>query len=150
MLHFLSSFFSDVFLHRLLAYMESRLDEETVGKDKSAELATEQIRSEITARADARRLTLIDDGLPFTTSRLGRLVFLLPLGIWWAALCLDNVFHFGWGITDVPVLDDWGGVIVTSLFLADGAKGVARIIKSRSSAVSSSPCRPQVPVAPQE
>ncbi|NVK33679.1 MAG: hypothetical protein HWE23_04305 [Rhodobacteraceae bacterium] len=131
MIHFLLSIFSEGFMHRLLSHMESRLHDEITDKEKSVELAVEQVRAEIHARAQARKFSLIDDGLPFSVSRMGRLVFVLPLGIWWAALCIDNVFHFGWNITDVPVLKDWGGLVVTSLFLADGAKGVTRIAKVR-------------------
>ena len=65
---------------------------------------------------------------------------------WQAILCpaagrvvdsvvLDSMFHLGWKIAALPSpLDEWAAVIITSLFLVDGAKGIARTIVARKKA----------------
>ncbi|MEP0234135.1 hypothetical protein [Roseibium sp.] len=118
-------------LESLLAYARQRLDSRT-GQDRiAAELAAEEIRAEIAARSEARKILLAENGQFFSAGRLGRLAFVLPLGLWWAAVCLDSVFHFGWKIAEVPVLRDWGGAIITSLFLVDGVKSISRSVRAK-------------------
>ena len=40
---------------------------------------------------------------------------------------IDSMFHLGWKIAALPSpLDEWAAVIITSLFLVDGAKGITR------------------------
>lgn len=123
--------FSGPVLDRLLSHMERRLDNATERERIGAELAAEEIRGEIRARAEARKVLIAEAGHPLSAARLGRLAFVLPLGVWWAAVCLDSVFHFGWRISEVPVLREWGGAIITSLFLVDGARGLARGWKAK-------------------
>ncbi|MEP3049664.1 MAG: hypothetical protein ABJL55_17570 [Roseibium sp.] len=108
------------------------MSSETQQTQISADLAAEEIRAEIDARRQARAVLLAESGHFWSAGRLGRMLFVLPLGLWWAAVCLDSVFRFGWAIAEVPVLRDWGGAIVTSLFLVDGARSVMRGINSRS------------------
>ncbi|MBD8874869.1 hypothetical protein [Roseibium polysiphoniae] len=118
-------------LERLLAHARQRLDGKTEQDRIAAELAAEEIRAEIAARSEARKVLLAENGQFFSAGRLGRLVFVLPLGLWWAAVCLDSVFRFGWKIAEVPVLRDWGGAIITSLFLVDGVKSISRSIRPK-------------------
>ncbi|ADZ71338.1 hypothetical protein [Polymorphum gilvum] len=124
-------------LDRLLAHLERRVEGETARRRIEADLAAEEIRAEIEARKVARAVLIAESGHLLSAGRLGRLVFVLPLGLWWAAVCLDSVFHFGWRIAEVPVLRDWGGAIVTSLFLVDGARGMARGLAARRGGVVS-------------
>lgn len=113
-------------LDRLLQHLDRRVSAETSRRQIEADLVAEEIRAEISARQQARAVLIAETGHFWSAGRLGRLVFVLPLGLWWAAVCFDSVFHFGWKIGEVPVLRDWGGAIVTSLFLVEGAKSVAR------------------------
>ncbi len=113
-------------LDRLLGHIERRLDSANEKQRIGAELAAEEIRAEIAARSEARKVLIAENGHFLSAGRLGRLVFVLPLALWWAAVCLDSVFHLNWKIAEVPVLRDWGGAIVTSLFLVDGIKSVSR------------------------
>lgn len=123
----LLSLLSSGILKLVLRAYESRLAA-TASRDKlSADLAAEEIRAQIAARAEASKVLVAESGSFFSAGRLGRLVFVLPLGLWWAAVCLDSVFHFGWKISEVPVLRDWGGAIVASLFLVDGVKSLGRM-----------------------
>lgn len=118
-------------LESLLAHARQRLDSKTEQDRIAAELAAEEIRAEIAARSEARKVLLAENGQFFSAGRPGRLVFVLPLGLWWAAVCLDSVFHFGWKIAEVPVLRDWGGAIITSLFLVDGVKSISRSVRPK-------------------
>ncbi|WP_153769776.1 hypothetical protein [Labrenzia sp. CE80] len=118
-------------LESLLAHARQRLDSRTEQDRIAAELAAEEIRAEIAARSEARKVLLAENGQFFSAGRLGRLAFVLPLGLWWAAVCLDSVFHFGWKIAEVPVLRDWGGAIITSLFLVDGVKSISRSVRPK-------------------
>lgn len=118
-------------LDRLLQHMDRRVSAQTSQKKIGAELAAEEIRAEISARQQARAVLIAETGHFWSAGRLGRLAFVLPLGLWWSAVCLDSVFHFGWKIAEVPVLREWGGAIVTSLFLVDGAKSIMRGVSIR-------------------
>ncbi len=120
-------------LERLLRHLDRRVAAETNRRKIDADLAAEEIRAEISARRQARAVLISENGHFWSAGRLGRLVFVLPLGLWWAAICLDSVFHFGWKVGEVPILRDWGGAIVTSLFLVDGAKGIMRGMMARKS-----------------
>ncbi len=126
MLRLVLSWLSGGVLETLLRHVERRIDNETERRRISAGLAAEEIRAEIAARAEARAVLVAESGFLFSAGRLGRLLFVLPLALWWWAVCLDSVFLFGWGVAEVPVLRDWGGAIVTSLFLVEGAQGAVR------------------------
>lgn len=127
----LLTWLSSGILERLLGHLDRRVSAETGRRRIEADLAAQEIRAEIDARKQARMVLIAESGLFWSAGRLGRLVFVLPLGLWWAAVCLDSVFHFGWQVSEVPVLRDWGGAIVTSLFLVDGVRSVARGMKLR-------------------
>ncbi|MEP1934938.1 MAG: hypothetical protein ABJJ37_27000 [Roseibium sp.] len=113
-------------LDRLLSHLETRIDNETEQRRLDADIVREQIKGEILARAEARKVLIAESGHFWSAGRLGRLLFVVPLGIWWTAICLDSTFLFGWGVDEVPVLREWGGAIITSLFLVDGAQSVVR------------------------
>ncbi|MEX3008371.1 hypothetical protein [Hoeflea sp. TYP-13] len=54
-----------------------------------------------------------------------QLFFVIPLGIWFAAVVADSLFHFTWNVASLPPpLDAWAGWIVSSLFLVDGGKAL--------------------------
>ncbi|WFE92290.1 hypothetical protein K1718_13270 [Roseibium porphyridii] len=56
-------------------------------------------------------------------------LFVLPLGFWWAALILDSVFLFGWGVDTVPILEDWGGQMIRWLFYTSTVVGAIKMLK---------------------
>ena len=54
-----------------------------------------------------------------------QLFFVVPLGVWFSAVVADSIFHFPFDIAALPApLDEWGGWIITALFLVDGSKSV--------------------------
>lgn len=126
MMEMLVRWLSSTLLNRLLSIAERRMELANQRHRVDADLAAEEIRSELKARAEARKVLIAETGYFWSAGRLGRLVFVLPLGVWWSAVCLDSIFRFGWQIAEVPVLREWGGVIVASLFLVDGARAISR------------------------
>ena len=56
-------------------------------------------------------------------------LFVVPLGFWWAAICLDSVFLFSWNVATVPILENWGGQMIQWLFYAGSAVGVIKMLK---------------------
>lgn len=118
-------------LSALLALAERRLAAaERGGALATAEagaLAREAIRAELAARAEARAVLVAEGEHLFSAARLGRLLFVLSLGLWWTAVIADSIGGFAWNVAALPApLDEWAGVILASLFLVDGMKGAAR------------------------
>ncbi|MAB01097.1 MAG: hypothetical protein CMN87_19810 [Stappia sp.] len=123
----LLSFLAGPLLAALLRLAEARLKNTGARESEAAGLAREAIRAEVAARAEARALLVAEGEHFFSAARLGRLLFVLPLGLWWGAVMADSVFAFSWNVAALPApLDDWAGAILASLFLVDGMKGVAR------------------------
>ncbi|MHC5654267.1 hypothetical protein [Stappia sp.] len=117
-------------LAAMVSLLEKRIDAHTRDRDVSAELAAEAIRGEMAARAEARAVLIAEQGHLFSAARIGRLLFVLPLGLWWTAVILDSVFRFSWNVAALPPpLDDWAGAILLSLFLVDGVKGAVRAVR---------------------
>lgn len=117
-------------LSALVGLMERRLSAKEREGELAAELAVEEIRAEMQARAEARKVLIAEQGHLLSAGRIGRLLFVLPLGVWWAAVIADSIFRFSWNVAALPApLDEWAGGIVLSLFLVDGAQGVARSLR---------------------
>jgi len=83
------------------------------------------------ARPESRRDLLIAEQGHWLT-RLPRLLFVLPLAVWWAAVVADSLFGFEWDVAALPhPLDDSAGWIVSALFLAESAEKVTARLTSR-------------------
>lgn len=99
-------------LDRVLDTIDSKFDNETERERIRAEVVTEY------ARTQAQML----NGNRFWFWLL--LIFIAPLGFWWAAVCVYSVlwcagcaFPQSWSIAALPApLDEWGAAIVGSLF----------------------------------
>lgn len=54
-----------------------------------------------------------------------QLFFVIPLGVWWSAVCLDSILPGQWNIAALPSpLDEWAGWIIGALFVVDGGKSL--------------------------
>ena len=124
----LLSFLAGPLLAALLRLAEARLKNTGAHASEAAGLAREAIRAEVAARSEARAVLVAEGEHLLSAARLGRLLFVLPLGLWWCAVIADSVFAFSWNVAALPApLDEWAGIIMASLFLVDGMKGVARV-----------------------
>lgn len=80
----------------------------------------EEIKAEVTKKWIDRQADLL----------VGRtwwfqLFFVIPLGFWWTAVCLDSVFGWEHDIASLPPpLDEWGAAIIGALFIVDGGKAL--------------------------
>ncbi|MBD8894048.1 hypothetical protein [Roseibium litorale] len=100
-------------LDRLLTHLEKRLDRDTETKRIAADVVKEEIQAEMQARAEARKVLIAESGH------------------FWSGVCLDSLLHLGLRVAEVPVLREWGGAIIASLFLVDGVQSVARGMAAR-------------------
>jgi hypothetical protein len=101
-------------LDRILASVDSKFDNDT---------ERERIRAEVIAEYTKAQVALLSGrGWWFP------LLFIAPLGFWFAAVCVYSVvwcancaFPQAWSIAALPrPLDEWAGAIIGSLFVAKG------------------------------
>lgn len=98
-------------LDRVLDTIDARIDNET---------EREKIRAEVTRAYVSAQANLLAGRTWWF-----QLFFVVPLGLWFAAVVADSVFHFTWNVAALPApLDIWAGWIISALFLVDGAKAV--------------------------
>lgn len=118
-------------LRMVLAHFDRRIAARGESERLSADLAATAIRAEMEARSEARAVLLAEQGSFLTAARLGRLMFVVPLGLWWSAVIADSIFAFSWNVAALPSpLDEWAGAILLSLFLVDGLQGAVRATRA--------------------
>lgn len=56
--------------------------------------------------------------------------FIVPYGMWWAAIIFDSMFHFGWKIADLPTaeLKQMGKDMISWLFYVGSGASVLKMI----------------------
>lgn len=57
-------------------------------------------------------------------------LFVVPLGVWWAAVLADSIFHFPFDIADLPNahMREWAGDMITWLFYVGTGVGAAKMV----------------------
>lgn len=58
-------------------------------------------------------------------------LFVLPLGLWWAAIIVDSIFGFSWNIANLPTLQlqEWATKMIEFIFYTGGAIGVVKSLR---------------------
>lgn len=99
-------------LEKILDVIEHKMDDET----KKEEIKAEVTKTWINAQANL----LVGRTWWF------QLLFLVPLGIWWAAVIADSVCQFdNWSVAALPSpLDNWAASMIGAVFLIDGGKAL--------------------------
>ncbi|AJY48303.1 hypothetical protein TM49_17250 [Martelella endophytica] len=116
-----------------------------VEKRAALENDSEKVRAELTAEylkqvvAETREMaTLNTEKLSVPWFWLFASLFLVPLAIWWAAICLYNmlwcpdcIYAQSWTIAAFPSpLDDWAGSMIQWVFyIGSGVAGLRAILK---------------------
>lgn len=92
----------------------------TIEKGMDNEATKEQVKADVTKKwIDAQASLLVGRTWWF------QLFFVVPLGFWWAAVCLDSVLPGEWNVASLPApLDEWAAMIVSALFIVDGGKAL--------------------------
>lgn len=93
---------------------------DTIDAKMDSEVERERVKAEVTKTyVNAQANLLVGRTWWF------QLLFVIPLGFWWAAVITDSVFTFDWDVAALPSpLDDWAAWIISALFLVDGTKAV--------------------------
>lgn len=92
----------------------------TIDKSMDDDVAKEQVKADVTKKWIDRQADLL----------VGRtwwfqLFFVVPLGIYWAALIFAQFPFLGWTVHALPgPYYEWAAGIISALFLVDGAKAV--------------------------
>ena len=99
-------------LEKILDVIEHKMDDET----KKEEIKAEVTKTWINAQANL----LVGRTWWF------QLLFLVPLGVWWAAVIIDSVFQVqSWSVAELPApLNDWAASMIGAVFLIDGGKAL--------------------------
>ena len=105
--------------------MKYRAQLETDKEKLRTEVAIEQMKAAV---EETRIMAAFNEKkLSFPWFWLMASMFVVPLGLWWNAILLDSIFHFGWKIADLPTqnLQNWAGSMIQWIFYV--GSGVAVI-----------------------
>ncbi len=112
-------------LGRLLSWLTGGVADRVVeayrahlaAKTNSENLATERTIARLETQRD---LAVAETGYFWSATRLGRMLFVLPLGVWYAAGVIDSVFLFEWNVAALPP-QFWSiaEIIIPALFLSE-------------------------------
>lgn len=113
---------------KALGYLERKADTETEREKIRTQATIEQIRAateETRIMADLNRAKL-----EFPWFWVMVATFVLPLAMWWTAILFDSMFHFGWGISDLPTpeLKAMASDMVKWLFYTGTTGAVAKMV----------------------
>ncbi|RWM84304.1 hypothetical protein [Mesorhizobium sp.] len=98
-------------LDKILDTIERKMDNET----KKEEIKADVTKTYVQAQAN----------LMVGRTWWFQLFFVVPLGMWWTAVCVDSIWHIGLNVAKLPEpLDDWAAYIISALFLVDGSKAI--------------------------
>lgn len=80
----------------------------------------------------AQSIALAEAGEGWSATRLGRLLIVVPFGVWWSAVFADSIFAFPFDILDLPPrIWDMAQILVPAIVIADAgaltAKRFARV-----------------------
>lgn len=127
LLSFILKFASSGLVDKALGYMERKAALQNDRERIKSETTIEVIRSaveETRIMADLQKSKF--QYLPYW---IFAGLFVFPLGFWWAAVIMDSVFLFGWGVATVPILEDWGGQMIRWLFYTGTVVGAIKMLR---------------------
>lgn len=102
-------------------------------KNNETRIAAEH---EIARIESARDIAVIEAADRFSATRIGRLLIVVPFGIWWSAIFLVQIINPWFGlnlvVVDVPPkIYDMALILIPSILIADSGALVARTLRSR-------------------
>lgn len=56
----------------------------------------------------------------WSATRIGRLLIVVPFGIWWSAIFIDSTFNMPWDVLALPAsIDSMARVLIPAILIAD-------------------------------
>lgn len=56
----------------------------------------------------------------WSATRMGRLLIVVPFGIWWTAIFIDSTFNMPWDVLALPAsIDSMARVLIPAILIAD-------------------------------
>ena len=56
----------------------------------------------------------------WSATRIGRLLIVVPFGIWWTAIFIDSTFNMPWDVLALPAsIDSMARVLIPAILIAD-------------------------------
>lgn len=85
----------------------------------------------IAALRAAQEIARIEAADRWSATRLGRLLIVLPYGVWWAAIFIDSTFSMSWDVLALPAeIDAMARILIPAIVIADAGALTLRRFKS--------------------
>ena len=79
---------------------------------------------------NARQIAAIEAADRWSATRLGRLLIVLPYGIWWSAIFIDSTFSMSWDVLALPPeIDAMARVLIPAIVIADAGALTVRAMR---------------------
>ena len=74
----------------------------------------------ITVLRGAQDIARIEAADRWSATRIGRLLIVLPYGVWWSAIFIDSTFSMPWDVLALPPeIDAMAKVLIPAILIAD-------------------------------
>lgn len=85
----------------------------------------------IAALRAAQEIARIEAADRWSATRLGRLLIVLPYGVWWAAIFIDSTFQMSWDVLALPAeIDAMARILIPAIVIADAGALTLRRLKN--------------------
>lgn len=110
---------------RVLDHMERRAASDVDRERIEATRQAEQARA-------YRDIAVAESGFLLSATRIGRLLIVVPFGIWWAAIFLDSIFGFSWNVLALPErIQATADFLIPAIVVADAGERGIRTLAAR-------------------
>lgn len=80
----------------------------------------------------AQQIARIEAADRWSATRLGRLLIVLPFGMWWAAIFIDSTFSMPWNVLALPPeIDAMARILIPAIVIADAGALTVRRMKGK-------------------
>ena len=84
----------------------------------------------ITTLKAAQEIAAIESSEFWSATRIGRLLIVVPYGMWWAAIFIDSTFSMPWDVLALPPqIHDMAKILIPAILIADAGALTARHLR---------------------
>lgn len=81
----------------------------------------------ITRIESARSIALVEAGDRFSATRIGRLLIVVPFGLWWSAIFIVSTFHLDFVVQAIPpAIMEMAKILIPAILIADVVRSVRK------------------------